>query len=69
MKKVLSLLSCGIVLFAYSCGLSGCIFNLENPYPYRGAYKELYTTAIYSIPDTEGYMHYGEGACSSDIYV
>ena len=69
MKKVLSLLSCGIVLLAYSCVLSGCIFNRENPYPYRGAYKELYTTAIYSIPDTEGYMHHGEGAYSSDIYV
>lgn len=69
MKKVSSLLLCGIILFTCSFGLSGCIFNRENPYPYRGEYKELYTTAIYSIPDTEGYMHHGEGAYSSDIYV
>ncbi len=69
MKKVLSLLLCGIILFACSFGLAGCIFNRENPYPYRGEHKELYTTAIYSIPDTEGYMHHGEGAYSSDIYV
>lgn len=57
--------------------LSGCIplfgadffFNKENPFPYRGKYKELYTTAIYSIPDAEGYMHHGEGAYNSDIYI
>ncbi len=69
MKIVLSLFLCGIVLFACSFGLSSCIFNRENPYPYRGEYKELYTTAIYSIPDAEGYMHHGEGAYDSDIYV
>lgn len=69
MKKVVSLLLCGIVLFTCSFGLSGCIFSMENPYPYRGEYKELYTTAIYSIPDAVGYMHHGEGAYSSDIYV
>lgn len=66
MKKVLSILLCCIILFACSLGLSGCIFN---SFPYRGEYKELYTTAIYSIPDAEGYMHHGEGAYSSDIYI
>ena len=69
MKKILSLFLSCIILFTCSFGLSGCIFNRENPYPYRGEYKELYTTAIYSIPDAEGYMHHGEGAYSSDIYV
>ena len=69
MKKVLSLLLCGITLLACSFGLSGCIFDRENPYPYHGEYKELYTTAIYSIPNAEGYMHHGEGAFNSDIYV
>jgi hypothetical protein len=69
MKKVLSLLFCCIILFTCSFGLSGCIFNRENPYPYRGEYKELYTVAVYSIPDAEGYMHHGEGAYSSDIYI
>lgn len=56
-------------LFTRLYVLSGCIFNRENPYPYRGEYKELYTTAIYSIPDAEGYMHHGEGAYDSDIYI
>lgn len=65
MKKALSLLVCGIILFTCSFGLSGC----KNPYPYLGEYKELYTTAVYSIPDAEGYMHHGEGAYSSDIYI
>lgn len=69
MKKEFSLFLCAIVLFACSFGLSSCIFIAENPYPYRGEYKELYTTAIYSIPDAEGYMHHGEGAYSSDIYI
>ncbi|MBO4939863.1 MAG: hypothetical protein J6D30_02385 [Clostridia bacterium] len=69
MKKSLSALLCAIVLFACSFGLTGCIFNRENPFPYRGKYKELYTTAIYSIPDAEGYMHHGEGAFDSVIYV
>ncbi len=69
MKKVIAFLLCGMILFTCSFGLSGCIFIRENPYPYRGEYKELYTTAIYSIPDAEGYMHHGEGAYSSDIYV
>jgi hypothetical protein len=69
MKKVLSLLFCSTILFTCSFGLSGCIFNRENPYPYQGEYKELYTTAIYSIPDAEGYMNHGEGAFNSDIYI
>lgn len=49
--------------------LTYCFFNRENPYPYTGEYKELYTVAIYSIPDVEGYMHHGEGAFSSDVYI
>jgi hypothetical protein len=65
MKRIISLLLILISLF----GLSSCIFNRENPYPYRGEYKELYTTAIYSIPDAVGYMHHGEGAYDSDIYI
>ena len=70
MKKRLLLLLCGIVLCTSSLGLSGCIFSSrENPYPYRGEHKELYTVAIYSIPDAEGYMHHGEGAYNSDIYI
>ncbi len=69
MKKVLSLMFCCVIFFTCSFGLSGCVFNRENPYPYRGEYNELYTTAIYSIPDAEGYMHHGEGAYSSDIYI
>lgn len=69
MKKALSFSLCFIILFTCLFGLSGCIFNRENPYPYRGDYKELYTTSIYSIPDAEGYMHHGEGAYSSDIYI
>ena len=56
-------------MFTCSFGLSGCIFNRENPYPYRGEYKELYTVAVYSIPDAEGNMRHGEGAYSSDIYI
>ena len=69
MKKVLSLVLCSIILFTCSLGLSGCVFNRENPFPYRGEYKELYTTAIYSIPDAEGYMYHGEGAYDSVIYI
>lgn len=65
MKRALVVLLCFPILL----GLSNCIFGKENPYPYRGEYKELYTTAIYSIPDTEGYMDHGEGAYSSDIYI
>ena len=65
MKRIISLLLILISLF----GLSSCILNRENPYPYRGEDKELYTAAIYSIPDAEGYMHHGEGAYNSDIYI
>ena len=49
--------------------LTGCIINKENPYPYNGSYRELYTTAIYSIPNAVGYMNHGEGAYNSDIYI
>ncbi len=59
------LLLCSIVLSFSSC----FFFSRENPYPYKGEYKELYTTAIYSIPNAEGYMHHGEGAYNSDIYI
>ena len=65
MKKI------SIVLLIIIClpVFFGCFFNRENPYPYRGEYKELYTAAIYSIPDAEGYTHHGEGAYRSDIYI
>lgn len=69
MKKIISFLFCCIAIFACLFGLFYWVFNRENPYPYRGEYKELYTTAIYSIPDAEGYMHHGEGAYNSDIYI
>ncbi len=66
MKKIISLF---LIIVIPLLGFSGCFFNRENPYPYRGAYKELYTTAIYSIPDAVGYMNHGEGAYPSDIYI
>lgn len=65
MKKTLALILAASILF----GISGCFFRGENPYPYKGEHKELYTTAIYSIPDAEGYMHHGEGAFTSDIHI
>lgn len=65
MKKALSVLFCCVFLFIYSVGLSGCSIDET----YRGEYKELYTAAVYSIPDAVGYMFHGEGAFSSDIYV
>ena len=64
MRKIAIIL---LIIFSLT-GLSGCI-NKENPYPYRGEDKELYTAAIYSIPDAEGYMHHGEGAYNPDIYI
>jgi hypothetical protein len=67
MKKATAIL---LVLVSFCFfGLSGCFINRENPYPYRGEYKELYTTAVYSIPNAVGYMHHGEGAYDSDIYI
>ena len=71
MKKALSLLLCCIFVFSCLFGFSGCFLFLdpENPYPYNGEYKELYTAAIYSIPDAVGYMSHGEGAFDSEIYV
>lgn len=65
MKRMSALLFIAISLV----GLSSCLFKIENPYPYCGEYRELYTAAIYSIPDAEGYMHHGEGAYNADIYV
>ena len=65
MKRLLSL----FLIMLFLTGLSGCLFGGENPYPYRGEYKELYTAAVYSIPDAEGYMHHGEGSFDSDIYI
>ncbi len=63
------LITIAIMLIVTAATLTGCFFYRENPYPYRGEYKELYTTAIYSIPDAVGYIFHGEGASSSEIYV
>lgn len=65
MRKIISIL----LLILINFSLTGCIINKENPYPYNGSYKELYTTAIYSIPNAVGYMNHGEGAYNSDIYI
>ncbi len=62
MKKLMSIL---LLIVVFSFCLSGC----RNMYPYTGEYRELYTTAIYSIPDAKGYMHHGEGAYNSDIHI
>ncbi len=61
MKRTLSVLLIAVCLL----GFSAC----NRTYPYRGEHKELYTTAVYSIPHAEGYMHHGEGAYNPDIYV
>ena len=65
MKKLIAFFLAASIFFCSS----GCLFNSDNPYPYSGKHKELYTTAIYSIPDAEGYMHHGEGAFTSDIHI
>ena len=65
MKKAVSVLLAAALLFVFS----GCIFDRDNPFPYRGEYAQLYTAAVYSIPDAEGYMHHGEGAFDSEIYI
>ncbi len=65
MKRIVSLFMILFILIS----MPGCFFHVENPFPYLGKYKELYTTAIYSIPDVKGYMKHGEGAYSSDIYI
>ena len=65
MRKIISIL----LLILINFSLTGCIINKENPYPYNGSYRELYTTAIYSIPNAVGYMNHGEGAYNSDIYM
>ena len=46
-------------------GLTGCRYDVS----YKGQYKELYTTAIYSIPNAVGFMDHGEGTYDADIYV
>lgn len=61
MKKIIFV----TLILVCAFGLFGCDYN----YPYRGPHKELYTTAIYSIPDAEGCMHHGEGAFDSQIYI
>ena len=66
MKRLICI---AIMLIVTAATLTGCFFYRENPYPYRGEYKELYTAAIYSIPDAVGYMHHGEGAYNSAICV
>ena len=65
MKKMISLFLIALIMF----GLFACHSSKESPYPYQGQYTELYTAAIYSIPDAEGYMHHGEGAYNSDIHI
>ncbi|MBE6537378.1 MAG: hypothetical protein E7673_05425 [Ruminococcaceae bacterium] len=65
MKKSIALL----LTVASILSLSSCFLIKRKTYTYRGEFKELYTTAIYSIPDAKGYMYHGEGAYSSDIYV
>ena len=47
-------------------GLTGC---LSYDVSYKGQYKELYTTAIYSIPNAVGFMDHGEGTYDADIYI
>ena len=63
-KSVIASLTLIFILFSFS----GC-FLLNRTYPYTGEHKELYTVAIYSIPDATGYMHHGESAYNSDIYI
>ena len=46
-------------------GLTGCRYDVS----YKGPYKELYTTAIYSIPNAVGFMDHGEGTYDADIYI
>lgn len=68
MRKIISLLLCCVILVACTFGMFGCFTNRVN-YAYRGQHKELYTVAVYSIPDAAGFMHHGEGAYNSDIYI
>ncbi|MBQ7326680.1 MAG: hypothetical protein IJW93_04295 [Clostridia bacterium] len=65
MKKIISLLLCCVILVACTVVMFGCYFNPI----YRGQHKELYTVAVYSIPNAVGYMFHGEGAYSSDIHI
>ena len=65
MTRAVSLILIPVLLL----GLYGCVINKNNPYPYKGGHKELYTAAVYSIPHAEGFMHHGEGAYNPDIYI
>jgi len=60
MKKTISVLLIAACLLV----LTACFY-----YSYGGEYKELYTVAVYSIPDSAGYMYHGEGAFDPDIYI
>ena len=60
MKKIIPILLIAVCL----CCLSACF-----PYTYRGEHKELYTVAIYSIPDSIGAMPTGEIVCNPVIYI
>ena len=61
MKKIVSVL----LLMSLFLGLFGCVIDRT----YGGEYPELYTVAVYSIPDAEGFMYHGEGAFDSEIYI
>lgn len=60
MKKIF-ILFITILMFV----LTGCRYDVS----YKGQYKELYTTAIYSIPNAVGFMDHGEGTYDADIYI
>src|SRR5690554_5774407 len=59
------------VVIIFVVYISMFVLMLSQPIDkkYYGKHKELYTTAIYSIPNVEGCMYHGEGAFSSVIYV
>ena len=61
MKKTIS----ALLLLSLFLGLLGCVIDRT----YGGEYPELYTVAVYSIPDAEGFMYHGEGAFDSRIYI
>ncbi|MBO7658848.1 MAG: hypothetical protein J6T65_05995 [Clostridia bacterium] len=61
MKRKICFLLIAIIMLC----LSGC----KIQHQYRGQYIELYSAAIYSIPNACGYFDAGEYACDPDIYV
>lgn len=63
-KNIFLLLLC-IVLNMCLFLLTGCNFNFS----YKGDYKDLYTVAVYSIPDSVGYINLGEIAGAPEIYI